>query len=78
MTTTANNKRPVATGKRREPRRTASRREAQSSFMTLVEDLRAIAETAPASEWAKLPRDFSENLDHYLYGSPKKADHSNG
>ena len=25
----------------------------------------------PDDEWAKVPRDLSKNLDHYLYGAPK-------
>jgi hypothetical protein len=27
----------------------------------------------PPEEWAALPPDLSENLDHYLYGVPKKS-----
>ena len=26
----------------------------------------------PEEEWRKLPADLSENLDHYLYGAPRK------
>ncbi len=26
----------------------------------------------PPEEWAKIPPDFLDNLDHYLYGTPKK------
>jgi hypothetical protein len=37
-----------------------------------MDDLRAIGAMVSPEEWAKLPRDFNENLDHYLYGSPKK------
>jgi len=40
--------------------------------MALEDDLLAIGMRVPAEEWAKLPRDFNENLDHYLYGSPRK------
>lgn len=28
--------------------------------------------TVPDEEWAKVPADLSVNLDHYLYGAPKK------
>lgn len=28
--------------------------------------------TIPDEEWEKLPRDLSVNLDHYLYGAPKR------
>lgn len=40
--------------------------------LKLEDDLLALARTVPAREWAKLPNDLNENLDHYLYGSPKK------
>jgi hypothetical protein len=30
-----------------------------------------ISAQVPDEEWAKLPKDLSRNLDHYLYGSPK-------
>jgi Arc/MetJ-type ribon-helix-helix transcriptional regulator len=35
----------------------------------VVEELR---KGVPAEEFAKLPRDGAEQLDHYLYGSPKR------
>lgn len=31
-----------------------------------------ISAQVPAEEWAKLPKDLSKNVDHYLYGSPKE------
>ena len=31
-----------------------------------------ISSQVPDEEWAKLPTDGAENLDHYLYGAPKK------
>lgn len=31
-----------------------------------------ISTQMPAEEWAKLPKDLSKNVDHYLYGSPKE------
>jgi hypothetical protein len=39
---------------------------------TLWSDLRAIAAEVPDEELAKLPTDGARNLDHYLYGTPKK------
>ena len=30
----------------------------------------------PKEEFSMFPPDFTENLDHYLYGSPKKSKHS--
>ena len=38
-----------------------------------IEDVIAdIVADVPKEEWAKLPKDLGENLDHYLYGAPKK------
>jgi Arc/MetJ-type ribon-helix-helix transcriptional regulator len=31
-----------------------------------------IRKSVPAEEWAKLPADGAEQLDHYLYGAPKR------
>ena len=38
----------------------------------LLEEIREIYQDIPDAEWEKLPRDGSENLDHYLYGAAKK------
>jgi hypothetical protein len=38
-----------------------------------VEDiLQELASEVPAEEWRRLPADLSSNLDHYLYGTPKR------
>jgi len=34
--------------------------------------LAEIAATIPASELATLPPDFTDQLDHYIYGTPKR------
>jgi Ribbon-helix-helix protein, copG family len=39
-------------------------------ILTMVE---AIWRDVPEEELAKLPPDFSANLDHYLYGAPKRT-----
>jgi hypothetical protein len=39
---------------------------------SLLEALLAVSREVPESEFDRLPSDLSENLDHYLYGSPKK------
>jgi hypothetical protein len=39
---------------------------------SLEADLLAIGKSVPAHEWAKFPEDYFANLDHYLYGAPKK------
>lgn len=31
-----------------------------------------ISAQVPPEEWAKLPKDLSKNVDHYLYGAPKE------
>jgi hypothetical protein len=38
---------------------------------SLEEKLAAISAQVPDEEWAKLPPDMAENLDHYIYGTPK-------
>jgi putative addiction module CopG family antidote len=42
-----------------------------------VADLAALAaeltKDIPDSEWDKIPRDFAQNHDHYLYGAPKTS-----
>jgi hypothetical protein len=42
------------------------------------EKLVRLGEAVPPEEAAKLPRDLSQNLDHYLYGAPKKEDDGSG
>jgi hypothetical protein len=43
------------------------------SGATPIEDvLRELAREVPGDEWDRLPRDLSDNLDHYLYGTPKR------
>ena len=40
--------------------------------LTIEEKIQRIAAQVPEDEWDKLPLDLSENLDHYVYGLPKK------
>ena len=44
----------------------------QSTVDFLLEMVDRIAKEAPTAELEKLPKDGGENLDHYLYGAPKK------
>lgn len=44
-----------------------------SSPLALEDDLLVLANAVPSEEWAKVPSDLNDNLDHYLYGSPKKS-----
>jgi Arc/MetJ-type ribon-helix-helix transcriptional regulator len=38
----------------------------------IEEVLAEIAAQVPDKEWERLPADLSDNLDHYLYGAPKR------
>ena len=38
----------------------------------IAEVLAEIAATIPAAELARLPADFTDQLDHYIYGTPKR------
>jgi hypothetical protein len=38
----------------------------------IEEILIELANEIPAEEWKKLPEDLTDNLDHYLYGGPKR------
>lgn len=40
--------------------------------LTLMQKIDAIRSRVPDEAWEKLPVDGAENLDHYLYGHPKK------
>jgi antitoxin ParD1/3/4 len=40
---------------------------------SIAEIAAAIAKSVPDKEWDRLPADFSRELDHYLYGSPKSS-----
>jgi len=39
---------------------------------SITEKLLAMAEEMPGEERAKMPDDFAEQHDHYIYGWPKK------
>ena len=39
---------------------------------TLLEKLAVISSRVPDEVWEKIPADGAENIDHYLYGSPKR------
>ena len=43
-----------------------------ASNPTLLQDLLAIGKAIRDEEKSRLPRDGARNLDHYLYGAPKK------
>jgi hypothetical protein len=38
-----------------------------------IEDILAeLAAEIPEEEWKRLPSDLTDNLEHYLYGAPKR------
>jgi len=39
---------------------------------TLLEKLAVISSRVPDEVWETLPSDGAENIDHYLYGAPKR------
>jgi Arc/MetJ-type ribon-helix-helix transcriptional regulator len=45
---------------------------ATATHRPIEEVLAEIASQVPDEEWAKLPADLNDNLDHYLYGAPKR------
>jgi len=38
----------------------------------IEEIIRELAAEVPQAEWDRLPRDLTDNLDHYLYGTPRQ------
>jgi hypothetical protein len=43
-----------------------------SNTRPIAEVLAEIAAVIPGAELAKLPPDFTDQLDHYIYGTPKQ------
>jgi hypothetical protein len=43
-----------------------------SDTRPIAEVLAEIAAAMPAAELAQLPADFTDQLDHYIYGTPKR------
>ena len=50
---------------------TGNRTEAHET-RPIAEVLAEIAAAIPTAELAKLPSDFTDQLDHYIYGTPKR------
>ncbi len=40
--------------------------------LSIFDQIDEIISEVPPEAWAEVPTDASENLDHYLYGAPKK------
>ncbi len=46
---------------------------AEDKYAPLMEQIRKFSESISESDLEKIPTDLSENLDYYLYGTPKKS-----
>ena len=55
---------------RREP--AAEGCEPASARKPLWETIAEIARSIPEQDWARIPSDASYQLDHYLYGAPRR------
>jgi len=42
------------------------------SAQTIETRLAALAAQVPAEQWEQLPPDLGDQLDHYIYGTPKQ------
>ena len=49
-----------------------SQRGRRNASEAIEAKLQSLAANVPESEWRKLPGDLTEDLDHYLYGTPRK------
>ena len=55
-----------------ELRLTTSEEQYDKSARPIEDLLNELAKEVPQEEWDRLPSDLNDNLDHYLYGVPKK------
>lgn len=46
---------------------------ARSAAKSIEREIAEIVAGVPAADWARLPADLSEQLDHYIYGTPKQS-----
>jgi hypothetical protein len=44
----------------------------KETSLTIWQKIRARSEKIPDEVWEEMPKDGSEQHDHYLYGAPKK------
>lgn len=51
--------------------RTRRRRKPAEDKRPIWEKIAELGREIPPEEWAKIPRDASINLEHYLYGAPR-------
>jgi Arc/MetJ-type ribon-helix-helix transcriptional regulator len=41
---------------------------------SIWEEIAQIGEAVPAEAWSEVPTDLSKQVDHYLYGAPKRPE----
>lgn len=64
----------VSTFAETSPRREAKDETPEQQVPPIWEIAAEIAAQISDEDWAKVPRDLAKNVDHYLYGAPKKED----
>lgn len=52
--------------------RRAARPASDDRARPIEETLAELARDVPQADWDRLPPDLTDNLDHYLYGAPKR------
>ena len=45
---------------------------AAAAHKTIWEEIDEVVESAPPGTWDSMPADGADNIDHYLYGTPRK------
>jgi hypothetical protein len=50
----------------------ATRAGSPETGASIIDRLLAISKEVSERDWAELPSDFAKNIDHYLYGGPKR------
>jgi hypothetical protein len=63
----------VSTGKARNVRLSASKRKAPPARRpSIVQIANRLGQLIPAGERKRIPKDLSDQVDHYVYGVPKR------
>jgi len=52
--------------------KTKKRKPRNQSAKSTFDKILKLVKKVPEKEWDRLPTDFSYNVDHYLYGAPKR------
>jgi hypothetical protein len=67
-------KREARSTKRTSPKALKTESAAQRVFeaFPVLREIGRIGEAVPQRSWDELPRDLSANIDHYVYGLPRR------